>query len=68
MLTLVCHVSPTLSLACAGIVLTNDGNAILREIDVTHPAAKVRKERERGFLDFPPSLPPPEKKKKNGLG
>ena len=27
--------------AFAGIVLTNDGNAILREIDVTHPAAKV---------------------------
>ena len=26
----------------SGIVLTNDGNAILREIDVTHPAAKVR--------------------------
>lgn len=26
----------------AGIVLTNDGHAILREIDVTHPAAKVR--------------------------
>jgi hypothetical protein len=25
----------------AGIVLTNDGHAILREIDVTHPAAKV---------------------------
>jgi len=25
-----------------GIVLTNDGHAILREIDVTHPAAKVR--------------------------
>jgi len=25
----------------AGIVLTNDGNAILREIDVSHPAAKV---------------------------
>ena len=25
-----------------GIALTNDGNAILREIDVTHPAAKVR--------------------------
>jgi len=24
-----------------GIVLTNDGNAILREIDVSHPAAKV---------------------------
>ncbi len=23
-----------------GIVLTNDGNAILREIDVQHPAAK----------------------------
>jgi chaperonin GroEL (HSP60 family) len=27
---------------CAGIVLTNDGNAILREIDVSQPAAKVR--------------------------
>jgi hypothetical protein len=25
----------------AGIVLTNDGHAILREIDVNHPAAKV---------------------------
>lgn len=24
----------------AGIVLTNDGNAILRELDVSHPAAK----------------------------
>lgn len=24
-----------------GIVLTNDGRAILREIDVAHPAAKV---------------------------
>ena len=24
-----------------GIVLTNDGNAILREIDVNHPAAKT---------------------------
>jgi len=23
-----------------GIALTNDGNAIMREIDVTHPAAK----------------------------
>lgn len=23
-----------------GIVLTNDGNSILREIDVVHPAAK----------------------------
>lgn len=23
-----------------GIVMTNDGNAILREIDVNHPAAK----------------------------
>jgi T-complex protein 1 subunit gamma len=23
-----------------GIVMTNDGNAILREIDVSHPAAK----------------------------
>jgi T-complex protein 1 subunit gamma len=28
--------------AQGGIVLTNDGNAILREIDVAHPAAKVR--------------------------
>lgn len=27
--------------ASGGIVLTNDGNAILREIDVSHPAAKV---------------------------
>ena len=26
--------------ANGGIVLTNDGNAILREIDVAHPAAK----------------------------
>jgi hypothetical protein len=26
---------------CSGIVITNDGNAILREIDVSHPAAKV---------------------------
>jgi T-complex protein 1 subunit gamma len=26
--------------AMGGIVLTNDGNAILREIDVAHPAAK----------------------------
>jgi chaperonin GroEL (HSP60 family) len=24
-------------------VLTNDGNAILREIDVSHPAAKARR-------------------------
>merc|ERR1719189_1948581 len=24
-----------------GIVMTNDGNAILREIDVNHPAAKT---------------------------
>jgi T-complex protein 1 subunit gamma len=23
-----------------GVVITNDGNAILREIDVSHPAAK----------------------------
>jgi chaperonin GroEL (HSP60 family) len=28
-------------LSSTGIVLTNDGNAILREIDVSHPAAKV---------------------------
>ena len=26
--------------ASGGLVLTNDGNAILREIDVSHPAAK----------------------------
>lgn len=26
--------------AMGGIVLTNDGNAVLREIDVSHPAAK----------------------------
>ena len=33
---------PILIVVCmAGIVLTNDGNAILREIDVSHPAAKV---------------------------
>jgi T-complex protein 1 subunit gamma len=32
------HVMPDAS--DAGIVLTNDGNAILREIDVSHPAAK----------------------------
>ena len=25
----------------SGIVVTNDGNAILRELDVAHPAAKV---------------------------
>lgn len=25
----------------AGIVVTNDGNAILRELDIAHPAAKV---------------------------
>ena len=24
-----------------GIVLTNDGNCVLRELDVSHPAAKV---------------------------
>jgi hypothetical protein len=25
----------------AGIVVTNDGNAILRELDIAHPAAKA---------------------------
>lgn len=30
-----------------GIVLTNDGNAILREIDVSHPAAKSMLELSR---------------------
>ena len=34
----------TLQSPIPGIVLTNDGNAILREIDVSHPAAKVRVE------------------------
>lgn len=33
---------PKLQTSSPGIVLTNDGNAILREIDVSHPAAKVR--------------------------
>jgi len=33
--------------ASGGIVLTNDGNAILREIDVTHPAAKSMSELSR---------------------
>ncbi|KAG4919655.1 hypothetical protein JHK85_057936 [Glycine max] len=27
--------------ASGGIVVTNDGNAILREIDLAHPAAKA---------------------------
>ena len=31
--------------ANGGIVLTNDGHAILREIDVSHPAAKVSQRR-----------------------
>lgn len=39
--------------ANGGIVLTNDGHAILREIDVSHPAAKVRQSRhvEKHVLD-----------------
>lgn len=36
--TVLCDPSFSVS---AGIVLTNDGHAILREIDVNHPAAKV---------------------------
>ena len=32
------HPSP--SLTQGGIVMTNDGNCILREVDVSHPAAK----------------------------
>lgn len=28
-------------LVIAGIVVTNDGNAILRELDLAHPAAKA---------------------------
>jgi chaperonin GroEL (HSP60 family) len=31
-------------------VLTNDGNAILREIDVSHPAAKARAAQRRRAL------------------
>lgn len=34
--------------ANGGIVLTNDGNAILREIDVSHPAAKVQQRSGEG--------------------
>lgn len=30
-----------LSCELTGIVVTNDGNAILRELDIAHPAAKV---------------------------
>ena len=30
-----------LAIFFSGIVVTNDGNAILREIDIAHPAAKV---------------------------
>ena len=36
-----------------GIVLTNDGHAILREIDVSHPAAKVTHEAEMLLLTSP---------------
>ena len=42
--------------AGAGIVLTNDGNAILREIDVSHPAAKVS---IRALLPLSPSATGP---------
>lgn len=38
-----------------GIVLTNDGNAILREIDVSHPAAKVRQREEKERKKASPS-------------
>jgi hypothetical protein len=31
-----------LTLLLSGIVVTNDGNAILRELDIAHPAAKAR--------------------------
>ena len=31
-----------------GIVMTNDGNCILREVDVSHPAAKSMIELSRG--------------------
>ena len=40
-----------------GIVITNDANAILREIDVTHPAAKVR---------FAPRITPQKVKPRGG--
>jgi hypothetical protein len=36
------HLHVLIPLVLTGIVITNDGNAILREIDVSHPAAKVR--------------------------
>jgi len=36
------HILPLfVSWIFTGIVVTNDGNAILRELDVAHPAAKV---------------------------
>lgn len=39
---MIVHVHPLVQPpAHPGIVITNDGNAILREIDVSHPAAKV---------------------------
>jgi T-complex protein 1 subunit gamma len=34
----VCYVLP--NVLQGGIVMTNDGNCILREVDVSHPAAK----------------------------
>ena len=36
------HPRHALLIVVAGIHITNDGHAILREIDVSHPAAKVR--------------------------
>lgn len=39
------HACSLSTLTLTGIVLTNDGHAILREIDVTHPAAKVSRGR-----------------------
>lgn len=35
-----------------GIVMTNDGNAILREIDVAHPAAKAMIELARSQYEL----------------
>ena len=41
-----------------GIIITNDGNAILREIDVAHPAAKSMLELARSQDEEVRRLPP----------
>ena len=42
-----------------GIIITNDGNAILREIDVAHPAAKSMLELARSQDEEVRAAPPP---------